>query len=64
MRRGFRWGNLRKTGHFEELVVDGRILLKRIFNNGVRGGIDWMDLAPDKDGWRDVVNAVMNLVVP
>jgi hypothetical protein len=32
---GFRWGNLRKTGHFEELVVDGRILSKRIFKKWV-----------------------------
>jgi hypothetical protein len=28
------------------------------------GDMDWIDLAPDRDGWRDVVNAVMNLMVP
>ena len=27
------------------------------------GGIDWMDLAQDRDRWRAVVNAVMNLLV-
>jgi hypothetical protein len=25
------------------------------------GGIDWTDLAQDKDRWRALVNAVMNL---
>ena len=28
------------------------------------GGIDWIDLAQDRDRWRAVVNTVMNLWVP
>jgi hypothetical protein len=28
------------------------------------GGIDWIDLARDREKWRDFVNAVMNLRVP
>ena len=28
------------------------------------GGIDWIDVAQDRDWWRTVVNAVMNLQVP
>jgi hypothetical protein len=30
----------------------------------VGGGLDWIDLAQDRDGWRALVNTVMNLQVP
>jgi hypothetical protein len=28
------------------------------------GGMDWIDLAQDRDQWRDLVNTVMKLWVP
>ena len=60
---GFCWGNPRKKDHLEDVGVDGRIILKWIFRKW-NGGMDWIDLAQDRDRWRTVVNAVMNLRVP
>jgi hypothetical protein len=46
----------------ESLGLNGRIILKEISEKW-EGGIDWIDLALDRDRWRAVVNAVMNLQV-
>ena len=59
MRTGFWWGNLRGGEHLEDPGIDGRIL-KWIFNKW-NGGMDWIDLPHDREGWRTLVNAVMNL---
>jgi hypothetical protein len=40
-----------------------KIILKWIFER-LDGGMDWIDLAQDRDKWRGVVNMMMNLPVP
>jgi hypothetical protein len=50
-------------GFQEEFGVDGRIILKLILKKW-DGGMDWIELAQDRDRRRAVVNAVMNLRVP
>ena len=56
------WGDLRDKDHLRDLCVDGGINLK--WNTEQWRGIDWIDVAQDKDRWRALVNAVMNLLVP
>jgi len=59
---GFWWGNLRERNHLEDPGVNGRIILRWIFGKwdvGIR-----IELAQDRDKWRALVNAVVNLRVP
>jgi hypothetical protein len=50
--------------HLEDPGVDGRIILKWTCERLDGGGMDWINLAQNRDRWRDLVNAVMNLRVP
>jgi hypothetical protein len=47
----------------EDPVIDGRIILEWIVKKW-DGGVDWIDMAQDRDRWRDVVSSVMNLRFP
>jgi hypothetical protein len=47
--------------HFEDLGVDGRIILKCTFKKGDEG-MEWIDLAQDRDTWRAAVCAITNLL--
>jgi hypothetical protein len=48
----FWWENLRERNNLGDPGVDGR-----------RGVMDWIELDQDRDRWRALVNAVMNLRV-
>jgi hypothetical protein len=61
---GFRWGNLKEKDHVEDPEVDGRIILRWILRIVGCEGMDWIDLAQDRDRWPAFMNAVMNLRVP
>jgi hypothetical protein len=60
---GFWWRDLREGDHLEDPGVDGRVILKWIFQKW-DGGVDWIDMAQDRDWWRALVKAVMNFRVP
>ena len=55
-------GNLREVDYLEDSGVDGRIILKWTLEKW-NGGMNWIDLAQDRDRRRAHENAVMNLRV-
>jgi hypothetical protein len=57
MYTGFWYENLRERGHLED---DIKMDLQEV---GC-GSIDWIELAQNRESWRVLVNAVMNLRVP
>ena len=60
MYSGFWLGILRERDHLEDPSIDGRIILRWIFRKW-DGGMDWIDLARDRDRWRTLVNAVIKV---
>ena len=50
--------------HLGDLGVDGRIILRWVFRKWDVGGMDWIQLAQDRQRWRALVNVVMNIRVP
>jgi hypothetical protein len=57
---GFWWGK-RPLGRYRHRWEDN---IKMDFHDLGCGGMDWIDLAQDRNRWRAFVNAVMILRVP
>jgi hypothetical protein len=60
---GFWWESPKEKYHLEHQGVDGSMGSKWTLGRLVGGGVKWIHLAQDRDRWRAVVNAVMNLRV-
>jgi len=61
---GFWWGNLRERDHFRRPRHTWDSSIKMDLQEVGCGGIDWIELAQDRDRWRVLVTAIMNLWVP
>jgi hypothetical protein len=59
---GLWWESPKERDHFEDQGVDGRMGSKWSLGRLI-GGVEWIHLAQDRDRWRAVVNAVVNLRV-
>jgi hypothetical protein len=55
--------NLREVNHLEDPSLDGRIILRCNFRKWNSEGMDWIDLAQDRDRWRALENVVIKIRV-
>jgi hypothetical protein len=57
---------VRERAHLNDPCVDRRTILRWIFWEVGWGGegMDWIDLAQDRDKWQALVNMAMNLHIP
>jgi hypothetical protein len=56
------WESQKVRDHWENLDVGGWTIER--YREIGWDGVDWIDLAQDRDQWRALVNTVMNLRVP
>ena len=46
---------------FKDPGIDGRIILNWMVKKWDGGGMNWIDLAQDRDRWRAVATVIMNI---
>jgi hypothetical protein len=57
----FWWESPKESDHSEDQGVGGKMVSEWILGRLAWGVVDWIRLAQDRDRWRAVVSAVMNL---
>jgi hypothetical protein len=62
MHTGYWWGSQKEGDHSEDQDVGGWTILNRSYRDKM-DGVDWVDLAQNRDQWGALVNTVMNLRV-
>jgi hypothetical protein len=58
------WESQKEIDHYEDRNIGGWTILKWILREIRWDGMDWIELAQDRDQWRAHVNMLMNLQVP
>jgi hypothetical protein len=61
MHVGYWWESQKERHHWEGQDIGRWTILKWVLER--QDGIDWIDLAEDRNQWRALVNIVMNLWV-
>jgi hypothetical protein len=59
---GYLWESQKERDHWEDQDVGKWTILKYILER--YNGMDWIDMAQDRDQWRVLVNTVLNIRVP
>jgi hypothetical protein len=58
------WENQKERDHWKDKDVGGWTILKWFLRETGWDGVDWKDMAQDRDQWRALVSTVLNLRVP
>jgi hypothetical protein len=64
MHIGYWWESQKVRDHWGDQDVGRWTILKWILREIGWDGVDWIDMAHDRDQWRALVNMVLNLRVP
>jgi hypothetical protein len=63
MHIGYLWESHKERYHWEDQDVGGWTISKWILREIGWDGVDWIDMAQNRDQWRALVNTVLNLRV-
>jgi hypothetical protein len=58
--KGFRWESKKQRDNWEDLVVDGKVILRWVLGKYGMDGMDWFDSAQDTEKCRTLLNMVIN----